>query len=376
MSAGQCFAWRTTPCCADRLVLSTTCPVKPGTLHAAILRSPHPHAEIISIDTSEALRRPGVAAVITREDILRPDRPFIIGLTTPLEYRCLAIDRVRFVGEPVAVVLASDRYRAEDALDEIKVIYQPLPAVVDPVEATRPEAPILHPKVGSNIVVSRDYVHGDIAGAFAAAPHRTELTVHFPRNSIPPIEGFAVLADYLGEEDGYDTVSNFQGPFSLHTVMARALRIQSGKLRVRTAPNSGGAFGVKLVLYASIVLMCVASRVARRPVKWIEDRLEHLAPPIPSPTASARSRLPMSRMTARCSPSLSPLGRSWRLFARADAGADYPRPRFLHRRLRDSGRSGNDRRHHDQQDADRGGPRLRCAANPFRPRAHHASDCH
>jgi 2-furoyl-CoA dehydrogenase large subunit len=252
-------------------------PVKAGTLHAAILRSPHPHAEIVSIDTSKALQTPGVAAVITRDQVLALTEPFMSGLTTPLEYRCLATDRVRFVGEPVAVVLASDRYIAEDALELLKVRYRPLPAVVDPVAAARPDAPILHPKVGSNVIVSRDYVHGDVAGAFANAPRKSALTLHFPRNSIPPMEGFAVIAEYFCEEDGYDTISNFQGPFSLHTVMTRALRVPSNRLRIRTAPNSGGAFGVKLVLYASIVLMCVASRVARRPVKWIEDRLEHLA---------------------------------------------------------------------------------------------------
>jgi 2-furoyl-CoA dehydrogenase large subunit len=76
------------------------------------------------------------------------------------------------------------------------------------------------------------------------------------------MEGFAIIAEYLGEEEGYDTISNFQGPFSLHTVMARALRVASNRLRVRTAPNSGGAFGVKLVLYVPIVLMCVAARVS------------------------------------------------------------------------------------------------------------------
>jgi 2-furoyl-CoA dehydrogenase large subunit len=252
-------------------------PVKPGTLHAAILRSPHAHAEIISIDASKALRAPGVAAVITRDDVLALTDPFIIGLTTPLEYRCLATDRVRFVGEPVAVVLASDRYLAEDALELISIEYRPLPAVIDPVAAARPDAPVLHPKVGSNIIVSRDYAHGDVAGAFARAAHRSAMTVHFPRNSIPPMEGFAVLAEYLCEEDGYDTLSNFQGPFSLHTVMARALQVPSNRLRIRTAPNSGGAFGVKLVMYAPIVLTCLASRVSGHPVKWIEDRLEHLA---------------------------------------------------------------------------------------------------
>jgi 2-furoyl-CoA dehydrogenase large subunit len=252
-------------------------PVKAGTVHAAIVRSPHAHAEIVSIDVSKALQAPGIAAVITRDDVLALTDPFIIGLTTRLEYRCLATDRVRFVGEPVAVVLASDRYLAEDALDLVKVEYRPLAAVVDPVIASRTDAPILHPNVGSNVIVSRDYAHGDVAGAFAKAPRKSEITVHFPRNSIPPIEGFAVIAEYLCDEDGYDTLSNFQGPFSLHTVMARALRVPGNRLRIRTAPNSGGAFGVKLVLYASIVLMCLASRISKRPVKWIEDRLEHLA---------------------------------------------------------------------------------------------------
>jgi 2-furoyl-CoA dehydrogenase large subunit len=252
-------------------------PVKPGTLYAAILRSPHPHAAIVSIDVSKARQAPGVATVITRDEVLAHTEPFMIGLTTPLEYFCLATDRVRFVGEPVALILATNRYLAEDALDLIDVEYRPLPAVIDPVIAATSDAPVLHPKVGSNIVVSRDYVHGDVAGAFANAPHKTEMTVHFPRNSLTPMEGFAVIAEYLGEEDGYDTLSNFQGPFSLQTVMARALRTPSNLLRIRTPPNSGGSFGVKLVVYVPIVLMCLASRIAKRPVKWIEDRLEHLA---------------------------------------------------------------------------------------------------
>ena len=136
-------------------------PVKPGTLQAAVLRSPHPHADIVSIDADEARQAPGVVAVITRNDILALTDPFIIGLTTPLEYYGLATDRVRFVGEPVAVVLASDRYLAEDALEFIRVDYRPLPAVVDPVIAAGPDASVLHPKVGSNVVVSRDYRHGD-----------------------------------------------------------------------------------------------------------------------------------------------------------------------------------------------------------------------
>lgn len=214
-------------------------PVKPGTLHAAFVRSPHAHAEIVTIDISAARHASGVAAVITRDDVRALTDPFILGLTTPLEYWCLAIDRARYVGDPVAVVLASSRYLAEDACDLVKVEYKTLPAVVDPVAAAQPDAPVLHPKVGSNIVVTRNYVHGDVEGAFARAAHRTKLTTHFPRNSIPPMEGFALIAEYLGEEDGYDTVSNFQGPFSLHAVMARALKVPGNKLRIRTVPNSG-----------------------------------------------------------------------------------------------------------------------------------------
>ena len=252
-------------------------PTKVGTLHAAILRSPHAHAEIVSIDCSHALKQPGVATIITREHVLALTDPFIIGLNTPLEYYSLATDRVRFVGEPVAVVLAANRYQAEDALESIEVEYRPLPAVVDPVKSAHPDAPMLHPKIGSNIVVSRDYMHGDVADAFTSAPHKTAMTVHFPRNSIPPMEGFAIIAEHLNEQDGYDTVANFQGPYSLHTVMAKALRVRSNNLRLRTPPNSGGSFGVKLVMYVPIVLMCLASRIAKRPVKWIEDRFEHLS---------------------------------------------------------------------------------------------------
>ncbi len=251
-------------------------PVKPGTLHAAILRSPHPHAEIVAIDAGAALKQPGVAAVVTREHVLAMTEPFIIGLTTSLEYHCLAIDRVRYVGEPVAVVVAADRYRAEDALEHIKVEYRPLPVVMDPVAAAEPGQTILHPKVGSNVIVSRHYVHGDVDGAWSSAPQRREFTVRYPRNSIPPMEGYAVLAEHL-DEDGYDVIANFQGPFSMHPVMARALRCDSGKFRLRIPPHSGGSFGVKLTLYPYIVLTSLAARLARRPVKWIEDRLEHLS---------------------------------------------------------------------------------------------------
>ncbi|HXZ07587.1 MAG TPA: xanthine dehydrogenase family protein molybdopterin-binding subunit, partial [Paraburkholderia sp.] len=122
--------------------------VKPGTLHAAVLRSPHAHAELRSIDTSAAQKLPGVRAVLTRDDLPAWSRPFVVGVKSPMEQWALAMDRVRYVGEPVAVVLAESRALAEDALDLIKVDYLNLPPVTSIDGAIAGDAPVLHPKVG------------------------------------------------------------------------------------------------------------------------------------------------------------------------------------------------------------------------------------
>jgi len=163
-------------------------PVSPRTLHAAILRSPHPHAHIKSIDVSAALAQPGVAAVIAGEDVAALCDPLIVGFANPIDYYGIATDRVRYVGEPVAVVCASDRYKAEDALDLIKVDYEPLPATVDPVEAAGPDAPVIHPKADSNTVSRRTFTHGEPEQAMEAAKRRAEMTIRYPRNSITPME--------------------------------------------------------------------------------------------------------------------------------------------------------------------------------------------
>jgi 2-furoyl-CoA dehydrogenase large subunit len=251
-------------------------PVAPGTLHAAILRSPHPHAELIRIDPGAALAMPGVAAVVTGEDARRWTRPFTVGVKQPMEHWCLATTRVRYVGEPVAVVLAESRYLAEDALDRIHVEYRKLPAAVGTLEALAPEAPILHEPVGANLVSDRRFRYGDPDAAFAAAAHRTQVTVEYPRNSCTPMECFVVVAEHLPADGAYEVMANFQGPFALHPVMALALKVPSSRLRLKTPPESGGSFGVKQAVFPYIVLMSVAARKVGRPVKWVEDRLEHL----------------------------------------------------------------------------------------------------
>jgi 2-furoyl-CoA dehydrogenase large subunit len=250
--------------------------VKPGTLHAAIVRSPHAHAVLGKIDTGQAEQAPGVRAILTGKDITDWARPFVVGVKAPMEMWPLAMDRVRYVGEPVAVVLAESRYLAEDAADLVTVEYTTLPAVMTIEDAIRDDAPVLHEAVGSNVVSDRSFRYGDPESAFKNAAHCIELTANYPRNSCTPIETSVVIAEYLSDEEGYDVSSNFMGPFSLHTVMAMALRVPGNKLRHRTFRDSGGSFGVKHAVFQYAVLMCLASRKARAPVKWVEDRLEHL----------------------------------------------------------------------------------------------------
>ena len=250
--------------------------VRPDTLHAAILRSPHAHAEVASIDNTGALTVPGVDCVVTSEDARRWTRPFTVAVKTAMEQWCLGVDRVRYVGEPVAVVLARDRYCAEDALEQIAVEYRLLPPLIDPEAAAQADAPVLHPAIGSNVVSDRAFRYGDPETTFAEAEHRISITTRYPRNSGTPIECFVVIAEYLPGEEAYDVVANFQGPFAMHPVMAMALGVSGNRLRLRTPAHSGGSFGVKHAVFPYIVLLALAARKAGQPVKWVESRLEHL----------------------------------------------------------------------------------------------------
>ena len=251
-------------------------PVAPGTGHAAILRSPHPHARLLGIDAAAARALPGVHAVVTGRDARAWSTPFIVGVRQPMEHWCIATDRVRYAGEPVAIIVAEDRYRAEDALALIDVRYEPLPAIVDPEAALEAGAPVLHEAVGSNLISERAFRYGEPEAAFAEAAHTVATTVRYPRNSCTPIECLGLIADYDPGEGVYDVLSHFQGPMTLHPVMARALKVPGPRLRLRSVPDSGGSFGVKQAIFPLIVAMALAARKAARPVKWIEDRLEHL----------------------------------------------------------------------------------------------------
>jgi 2-furoyl-CoA dehydrogenase large subunit len=251
-------------------------PVPAGTLHAHVIRSPHPHADIVRIDATRAAAHDGVWAVITGDDIRKLSDPFLVALKAPVHQWALAVGRVRYVGEPVALVVAESRYLAEDAAELVEIEYAPLPAVLDPKAACEKSSPVLHAEAKTNEISVRKFKYGDTDAAFAQAAYRIAMTVPFHRLSFTPMECYVVVATHNPADDSYDVLANFQGPFSTHPVMARALRVPGPKLRLRIPPDSGGSFGIKLSVFPYVVLTAIAARVTGRPVKWVEDRVEHL----------------------------------------------------------------------------------------------------
>ena len=250
----------------------------PGALAAAIVRSPYPHARIRAVDASRALDAPGVAAVVGPDDVAAGLRPFPLSVKVPMPYYPAATDRVRYVGEPVAVVVAADRYLAEDAAELVRVEYDPLPAVTGTTEALAADAPRLHPDAGGNVATDRTFSFGPVEDAFAGADHVVSGEYSFPRYSSTPMECYCVVAGWRDEADGpaVEAWANFHGPFSMMPVLAGALGVPVSRLRLHVPADIGGSFGIKAAIYPYIALMALASRKAGAPVRWTEDRLEHL----------------------------------------------------------------------------------------------------
>ena len=230
--------------------------------HAAIVRSQLPHARI-EVDPSVALSSPGVVGVLTGADVARLSRPFPAGIDSGTPQYAAAIDTVRYVGEPIAVVVARNRYLAEDAAELVEVDYDPLDPVLDPTIA--------------DAVHDRSFAYGNVDEAMAAADLVLRNTFHVPRFTCTPVECFAVVADWDPADERLTAWANFQGPFTLHGVAAAALGLKGDRLRLLTPPDSGGSFGIKAAVFSYVVLIGLAARHLGVPVTWIEDRLEHLA---------------------------------------------------------------------------------------------------
>jgi aerobic carbon-monoxide dehydrogenase large subunit len=253
----------------------------PGMLEAAFVRSPHAHARIRGIDTRAAKAHPQVTAVLTLADL----SPLLSQERLPLGFRtaelppditpfALARDEVAFVGEAVAVVIAETRYSAEDAVALVAVDYEPLPAVSDCRAALAPGSPCAHAARASNLLIELQQSYGDVAGAFARAPHRAGVHLKQHRGGAHSMEGRGALAAYDGNEERLTLWTSTQLAHEVRAFLMQLLRLDENALRV-VAPDVGGGFGAKFLMYPEEVTLAAACLMLRRPIKWVEDRREH-----------------------------------------------------------------------------------------------------
>lgn len=249
----------------------------PGTLHATIVRSPHAHARIRGIDIDAAAAVPGVVAILTGQDIADMMQPIETRPDAPpgrvLRRYPLALDRVRFVGDAVAVVVAHDPYTARDAADLVTVDYESLPAVVDAEQALKPDAPLLYPEWGSNVAYDWTIDHGDVEGAFARAARVVSLRLVNQRIYAAFVEPRAAQARFDPATGEMTVWASTQVPHTLRGGIAAALGMHEHAVRV-IAPDVGGAFGSKGGIYPEYVLTAALSYRLGRPVRWTETRRE------------------------------------------------------------------------------------------------------
>lgn len=250
----------------------------PGTLHLAILRSPHAHARIVGVDASAALAHPKVHAVITGADLAERGLAWMPTLANDVQ-AVLATDKVRFQGQEVACVVAEDHYAARDALELIDVDYERLPAVVDARRALDPDAPLIRDDVaGKTDNHCFDWETGDAdaaAAAFAAADVVITQDMVYPRVHPAPLETCAAVADYDRVGGKLTLWCTSQAPHAHRTMLALLTGLPEHKVRV-VSPDVGGGFGNKVPIYPGYVCAIVGSLITGRPVKWVEDRTENL----------------------------------------------------------------------------------------------------
>jgi aerobic carbon-monoxide dehydrogenase large subunit len=256
----------------------------PGMLHAAFLRSSVAHARIRSIDVSAARARAGVVAVYTAADLgaywapgplLVPPPPIAGAIFNQRTQVPLAKDKVRHVGEPLAVVLAESRYVAEDALSDIAVDLEPLPAVVNLEKALADTSPRVHDDVKSNVAAHVRQNRGNYAAARARADHVIARRFHYDHGASVPIETRGIVANWDARAEHLTVWDTTQAPVFLRNGLAAMLGLGERQVRV-IAPFVGGGFGPKIMLfYPEEVVLPWASKKLDRSIKWIEDRLEH-----------------------------------------------------------------------------------------------------
>jgi carbon-monoxide dehydrogenase large subunit len=275
-------------CYTDDIVL-------PRMVHVAFLRSPHPHARLVSIDTSEASAALGVLRIVTGKEIAEHCRPYagihqlFAGMRAPEQWP-LAIDVACWQGEPVVAVVADARAHAEDAAERISVEWEPLQAVIDSRRGMADDTPVIHAALGSNIAYHGSVTSGNIEAAFAQAGAVIDREYRFGRHTGVCLEPRSIIADYQAADQALTVHQSHQCPAQQQDIYARLLGLSENKVRVH-CPDVGGAFGIKQQLYGDELAVCILSKLLKRPVKYVADRIESFSTDIHARDHVVRGRL-------------------------------------------------------------------------------------
>lgn len=250
----------------------------PRMVHVAFVRSPYAHARILGIDTSAAKAAPGVVAVVTGKELAEVMTPWV-GVLSHLKglksapQHAIAVDRACWQGEAVAAVVARTRAEAEDAAELVAVEYEELEPVVDPEAALAPGAKVIHPELGDNLAFERVLDAGEVDKAFAEADEVVDVTFEFGRHTGVTLEPRAIVANWNPSEQRMTVYQGTQAPHMMQNIIAKHLGLQESQVRV-ICKDVGGSFGIKVHVYADEMAAVALSKMLKRPVKFVADRLE------------------------------------------------------------------------------------------------------
>jgi carbon-monoxide dehydrogenase large subunit len=245
--------------------------VLPRMVHVAFVRSPHAHARIMNIDAAQASKAPGVAAVVAGAELAKVIT-HLKGIKSAPQH-AIAVERACWQGEAVCAVVAKSRAEAEDACALVEVEYEILPAVTDPETALDAKTPVIHPELGDNLTFERLLDAGDVDKAFAEADAVVETTFVFGRHTGVTNEARAIVADWNAGEQRLTVYQGTQAPHMTQNLFAKHLGLEEHQVRVVTK-DVGGSFGIKVHIYADEMAAVALSKLLKRPVKFVADRLE------------------------------------------------------------------------------------------------------
>src|ERR1700741_4564673 len=267
----------------------------PRMTHVAFVRSPYAHARIKAIDAVAAKKAPGVTAVVTGAELAKVITPWV-GVLTHLKgiksapQHAIAVERACWQGEAVCAVVARTRAEAEGACGVVEVEYEVLPAVTDPETALDAKTPVIHPELGDNLTFERVLNAGDPDKGFAEADAVVEPTFLFGRHTGVTNEPRAIVADWNPGEQRLTVYQGTQAPHMTQNIFAKHLALEEHQVRVVTK-DVGGSFGIKVHIYADEMAAVALSKLLKRPVKFIADRLESFVPDIPAPDRRVSAKI-------------------------------------------------------------------------------------